>query len=212
MVFASRVPRLLRRLPTDQRRAPPALRTSRPLMIPSPTRNELPISCRVAITLVVPLALAALLSGGCRQILNVEERDYLAASGDGGSGGGEASTGGGTAGLLGEGGSAIGKCGGYSYDSGSCAACMDEQCCSEVDGCKDAPPSTGCTQAATCLLGCRADDAACRSRCKVYYTLSAELAGVIACRANHCAEACGSLCGGLEYDAPACDGCVGQSC
>jgi len=101
-----------------------------------------------------------------------------------------------------------GQCGLLRHPSGSCAACMDQNCCPEATACHGDP---ACDPAWDCNVAC-GDDGACRSRCTTFFTRADSLVDVSVCRDSQCKTECGLSCGGFGYNAPACSACVKQTC
>jgi hypothetical protein len=138
---------------------------------------------------VVAFVLAAL--PGCKQILGLHDRA-------------EVSDDGGTQVIK----PVAGRCGMLRHPSASCAACMDQNCCTEATACNGDP---ACDPAWDCNMSC-GDDGACRARCNIFFTRPDTLVDVNVCRENNCRTECGLLCGGFGYNAPGCSGCVKQNC
>ena len=139
---------------------------------------------------VAALVLAAL--PGCKQILGLHDRSE---------------------GAQNDGGPPIykpvaGQCGSLRHQSASCAACMDQNCCTEATACHADP---ACDPAFDCNTNC-GDDATCRARCITFFTRSDSLIDVTACRESHCKTECGLSCGGFGYNAPGCSSCIKETC
>jgi len=159
------------------------------------------------------VAAAALVLGaaGCVQILGLHERPDAPDAGNGAGGQGGTMTsdaGSGTDaqeagfGLL-----APGHCGSLRHPSASCAACVDEMCCTEATACAG---DAACQEAADCFAGCA--DATCRARCATFYTRPDSLFALSACRVANCGAQCGSTCGELSSSIPGCQACREAAC
>jgi hypothetical protein len=135
-------------------------------------------------------------AAGCLQILGLHDR---AEATDGGLGGDTDAANSVVA--------VAGQCGMLLHNSASCAACMDQNCCSEARACAGTP---ACKEASDCLASC--GDATCRARCAAFYTLPDTLIALRSCRVGQCATACGSTCGEYASAVPDCQKCREASC
>jgi hypothetical protein len=102
---------------------------------------------------------------------------------------------------------AAGQCGGILHSSTTCAACMDQLCCTQAKDCGFDP---ACQETSTCLANC--SDDTCRAKCASFYTSPDQLMALRACRVTNCAAECGSTCGEQASTIASCDTCLQSTC
>lgn len=141
-------------------------------------------------------------AGGCKQILNLQERSAQSVDDAGDPDADTATEAAAPLNIT------VGTVVPLRYPSPECAACMDAKCVTEAQACH---ADTSCDPEFDCLLDC-GDDGACRTRCDNFYSRTDAVIDVNSCRERNCAAECATNCGSLSYDAPDCDKCVHTSC